>query len=68
MTLHQGAIEAIFLDSMREFGLDISRPTIPVSLELSEDALELQDPDAYPVRVRSSFTSFLCASSSLQLL
>ena len=53
MTLHQGAIEAIFLDSMREFGLDVSRPAIPVSLQLSEDALELKDPEAYPVRVRS---------------
>ena len=51
--MHQGAIEAIFLDSMREFGLDVSRPAIPVSLQLSEDALELKDPEAYPVRVRS---------------
>jgi len=56
--LHQGAIEAIFLDSMREFGLDVSRPAIPVSLQVSEDALELKDPDAYPVRVRSPL--FMC--------
>lgn len=58
MTLHQGAIEAIFLDSMREFGLDVSRPAIPVSLQVSEDAMELKDPDAYPVRVRFPFTPF----------
>ncbi|KIM44405.1 hypothetical protein M413DRAFT_442389 [Hebeloma cylindrosporum] len=51
VTLHQGAIEAIFLESMREFGLDVTRPAIPVSIQLSEDELELKDPDAYPVRV-----------------
>ncbi|KAL1941311.1 hypothetical protein VTO73DRAFT_7523 [Trametes versicolor] len=51
VTLHQGAIEAIFHDDMRSQGLDIDRPTIPVSIELSEDQAELKDPQAYPVKV-----------------
>ncbi|KAH9851893.1 FAD binding domain-containing protein [Lenzites betulinus] len=51
VTLHQGAIEAIFHDDMRPQGLDIDRPTIPTSIELSEDEAELKDPQAYPVKV-----------------
>ncbi|KAH9479232.1 Phenol hydroxylase [Psilocybe cubensis] len=51
VTLHQGAIESIFLDSMREHGVEISRPVIPTSLTLSEDETLLNDPQAYPVRV-----------------
>ncbi|KAI8995217.1 FAD binding domain-containing protein [Trametes punicea] len=50
-TLNQGAIEAIFHDDMRTQGLEIDRPTIPVSIELSDDATELQDPCAHPVKV-----------------
>ncbi|KAI0628052.1 FAD binding domain-containing protein [Trametes polyzona] len=51
VTLHQGAIEAIFHDDMRPQGLDIDRPTIPVSIESSEDEAELKDPQAYPIKV-----------------
>ncbi|KZV70845.1 hypothetical protein PENSPDRAFT_685128 [Peniophora sp. CONT] len=50
-TLHQGAIENIFLDSMRKEGLEVERPIVPVSLEVSTDETELQDPTAYPVKV-----------------
>ncbi|KAI0773243.1 FAD binding domain-containing protein [Trametes elegans] len=50
-TLHQGAIEAIFHDDMRPQGLEIDRPTVPVSIELSEDEAELKDPQTYPVKV-----------------
>ncbi|CDO68389.1 hypothetical protein BN946_scf184815.g36 [Trametes cinnabarina] len=50
-TLHQGAIEAIFHDDMKTVGLGIDRPTIPISIELSEDEAELSDPQAYPVKV-----------------
>ncbi|KAL4251565.1 PheA/TfdB FAD monooxygenase family protein [Abortiporus biennis] len=51
VTLHQGAIEAIFVDSMRERGLEVDRPIIPTSLELSTEESELKDPNAYPVKV-----------------
>ncbi|KAJ3871052.1 hypothetical protein F5051DRAFT_446710 [Lentinula edodes] len=33
-TLHQGAIEDIFLDNMRDMGVEVSRPVIPTSLEV----------------------------------
>ena len=51
VTLHQGAIEAIFLDSMRNYGLEIDRPIEPMSLEISEDEKELQSQDSHPVKV-----------------
>ncbi|PFH50293.1 hypothetical protein AMATHDRAFT_75697 [Amanita thiersii Skay4041] len=51
VTLHQGAIEALFLDSMKSMGVEVSRPITPVSIQVSDDAAVLQDPTAYPVRV-----------------
>ncbi|KAI0291528.1 FAD binding domain-containing protein [Multifurca ochricompacta] len=51
VTLHQGAIEGIFLDSMKKEGLEVERPIIPVSLQISEDPKALADPHAYPVKV-----------------
>lgn len=51
VTLHQGAIEAIFLDSMADMGLRVERPIIPTSIELSEDKTELADPHSHPVKV-----------------
>lgn len=51
MTLHQGAIEQIFKDSLREHGVHVERPYQPTSLELSQDEKELLDPEAYPVKV-----------------
>ena len=50
MTLHQGAIEAIFLDSMRDMGLEVERPIVPTALELSADATLLADPNSYSVK------------------
>ncbi|KAG7094171.1 hypothetical protein E1B28_007781 [Marasmius oreades] len=51
VTLHQGAIEAIFLDNMMELGVQVDRPTIPISLKLFEDETALEDPESYPVQV-----------------
>ena len=51
VTLHQGAIEAIFLDSMTSFGVHVERPLVPTSLEISDDPKELADPHSYPVKV-----------------
>ncbi|KAK7685710.1 hypothetical protein QCA50_011054 [Cerrena zonata] len=50
VTLHQGAIEAIFLDSMREMGLEVDRPIVPSALELSTDEKVLKDPNSYAVK------------------
>lgn len=51
MALHQGAIEAIFLDSMKALGVEVERSTIPTSIEVSKDENELTDSASYPVRV-----------------
>jgi phenol 2-monooxygenase len=51
--LHQGEIEAIFLDSMRKEGLEVERPIVPIDLQISDDPRELEDPRAYPVKVRN---------------
>ncbi|KAG8900286.1 hypothetical protein FRB99_006141 [Tulasnella sp. 403] len=51
VTLHQGAIERIFLDRLAEHGIEVDRPMQPTSLELSQDEAELNDPQAYPVKV-----------------
>ncbi|KDR80826.1 hypothetical protein GALMADRAFT_222424 [Galerina marginata CBS 339.88] len=51
VTLHQGAIESIFSDSMRSFGLEVSRPVVPTSVHLSDDESDLNDPHAHPIRV-----------------
>ncbi|KAF9269253.1 hypothetical protein L218DRAFT_976998 [Marasmius fiardii PR-910] len=52
ITLHQGAIEAIFLDNMKESGVQVDRPTIPVSMTLSDHETVLEDPNSYPVQVK----------------
>lgn len=51
VTLHQGAIERIFLDSLAESGVRIDRPVHPIALELSEKEDELKDPSSYPIKV-----------------
>ncbi|KAG8883883.1 hypothetical protein FRB97_005721 [Tulasnella sp. 331] len=51
VTLHQGAIENIFKDSMKAYGCQVDRPLQPVELQISEDVKELLDPDAYPIKV-----------------
>jgi phenol 2-monooxygenase len=50
-TLHQGAIQDIFLDSITPLGVKVELSTIPISIELSQDENELMDPTSYPVRV-----------------
>ncbi|OSD04732.1 hypothetical protein PYCCODRAFT_1386005 [Trametes coccinea BRFM310] len=49
VTLHQGAIEAIFLDSMSAHGVIVERPIVPTYIELSQSEEELKDPNAHPV-------------------
>ncbi|KAI9567993.1 FAD binding domain-containing protein [Boletus coccyginus] len=51
ITLHQGAIEAIFIDSMSGHGVEVERPKLPVDIEISEDADELSSLSSYPVKV-----------------
>ncbi|KAF5351297.1 hypothetical protein D9758_008005 [Tetrapyrgos nigripes] len=48
VTLHQGAIEAIFLDSMKEMGVEVNRPIRPTTIQISEDK---NYHDGHPVRV-----------------
>ncbi|CAK5283211.1 unnamed protein product [Mycena citricolor] len=49
VTLHQGAIENIFLDSMRELGVQVGRPIVPTELLVDSD--KAGDPSAHAVRV-----------------
>ncbi|KAH9944956.1 FAD binding domain-containing protein [Epithele typhae] len=51
ITLHQGAIEAIFLDSMRTRGVEVERPIVPTAIEISESEAELKDPTSHPIKV-----------------
>ncbi|KAK7056500.1 hypothetical protein VNI00_003056 [Paramarasmius palmivorus] len=52
VTLHQGAIEAIFLDNMKAMDVQVDRPIIPTSIEVSSDPSVLEDPESYPVKVK----------------
>ncbi|KAF7974514.1 hypothetical protein HWV62_12092 [Athelia sp. TMB] len=56
VTLHQGAIEEIFLDAMKELGLTVDRQTVPLSMQLSTDEAELGDSNAYPVKANKQFS------------
>lgn len=49
--LHQGGIEAVFLDSMRSLGVEVDRPIKPISIQLNGDPAILDDRASYPVRV-----------------
>ncbi|KZT01969.1 uncharacterized protein LAESUDRAFT_730674 [Laetiporus sulphureus 93-53] len=51
VALHQGAIEAIFLDSMTSLGIEVERPVVPTSIELSQDDAVLKDPKMHAVKV-----------------
>ena len=51
VTLHQGAIEAIFLDSMRDHGAEVDRPIIPAGIQLDENEDALADQDSYPIKI-----------------
>lgn len=50
-TLHQGSVESIFIDSMRANGVEVERPVVPLSIELSTNQAELDDPKSHPVMV-----------------
>ncbi|KAI0738675.1 FAD binding domain-containing protein [Daedaleopsis nitida] len=50
VTLHQGAIENIFVESMKEKGYNVERATVPTSMEFSEVG-DLTDPKGFPVKV-----------------
>ncbi|EIW58484.1 uncharacterized protein TRAVEDRAFT_47634 [Trametes versicolor FP-101664 SS1] len=49
--LHQGRVEAIFLDDMKSRGLVVDRPAVPTSIELSDEEAARSYPKAYPVKV-----------------
>ncbi|KAF9233477.1 FAD binding domain-containing protein [Melanogaster broomeanus] len=51
ITLHQGAIEAIFLDSMNLHGVKVERPVAPCAISISDDADDLSSLSSYPVKV-----------------
>ncbi|KAI0701479.1 FAD binding domain-containing protein [Cytidiella melzeri] len=51
VTLHQGAIENIFLDSMATVGTNVERPIVPTSIHLSDNLAELSDPHKHAVKV-----------------
>ena len=52
MTLHQGGVEQIFEEAMAEKGLKVERSTVPTAIEVSENTNDLQDADAFAVKVR----------------
>jgi hypothetical protein len=45
------------LDSIRKEGLEVERPIVPISLQISEDPRELADPFAYPIKVWDLFVT-----------
>ncbi|KAJ3502469.1 hypothetical protein NLJ89_g8874 [Agrocybe chaxingu] len=51
ITLHQGAIEAIFMDALAEMGVKVDRPVAPTSIQISKDEAILSDPNAHAVQV-----------------
>ncbi|KZP19041.1 hypothetical protein FIBSPDRAFT_933091 [Athelia psychrophila] len=51
VTLHQGRIESLFLDSMRTCGVEVARATIPTSLEIDQDPFMLGSRGSHPVTV-----------------
>ena len=51
VTLNQGAIESIFLDSMATMGLEVERPVAPTSIQLATDESVLKDPHSYAATV-----------------
>ncbi|KIJ12336.1 hypothetical protein PAXINDRAFT_171271 [Paxillus involutus ATCC 200175] len=51
ITLHQGAIESILLDSMSQHGVKMDQPVAPSAIEVSEDIEELASMSSYPVKV-----------------
>jgi phenol 2-monooxygenase len=52
VTLHQGAIEQIFLDELEKMGVTVQRSTVPTAVNISKDPAVLADPQAYANQVR----------------
>ncbi|KAJ2929684.1 hypothetical protein H1R20_g7422, partial [Candolleomyces eurysporus] len=50
VTLHQGRIEKILLDSMEQFGVKVERSTVPTVIQLTDDQAKLADPGSYAVK------------------
>jgi phenol 2-monooxygenase len=51
ITIDQGSIESLFVESLKSQGISVDRPMAPSSLEISQDPEELLDPSTYPVKV-----------------
>ncbi|KAJ2911833.1 hypothetical protein MD484_g8578, partial [Candolleomyces efflorescens] len=51
ITLHQGHIERILLDSMEQSGVKVERSTVPTSILLADDESTVADPASYAVKV-----------------
>ncbi|KAJ6504194.1 FAD binding domain-containing protein [Mycena vitilis] len=66
VTLHQGAIESIFLDSMSAKGVEVSRPVVPTQLEL--DPIAVSDPNAYAARVVLKHLDPLDGAPSIEIV
>ncbi|KZT22586.1 hypothetical protein NEOLEDRAFT_1071260 [Neolentinus lepideus HHB14362 ss-1] len=49
MTVHQGALETMFLDAMHSMDVRVQRSIAPISVNISEDKLVVKDPQAYAV-------------------
>ncbi|TFK97781.1 FAD-binding monooxygenase [Pterulicium gracile] len=49
LTLHQGAIEELFIQSMAKEGLTVNRSVHPISIQVSNDPSVLSDRNARPV-------------------
>ena len=44
---HQGTMEDIFLDAMREKGLEVERSRLPTSMQISHNERDLKNKDAH---------------------
>jgi len=42
---------------MRDCGVEVERPRLPVDIEISEDTDELSSPSSYPVKVGADQTA-----------
>ncbi|KAF8841424.1 hypothetical protein BDN67DRAFT_967176 [Paxillus ammoniavirescens] len=51
VTLHQGAIESILLDSISRHGVNMEQPVAPSAIEVSEDIEELASMSSHPVKI-----------------
>ncbi|KAF8726096.1 hypothetical protein AX14_008078 [Amanita brunnescens Koide BX004] len=51
ITLAQGAIQAMLIESMSALGVEVGRAIVPASVHIAEDPKLLQDPASFPVQV-----------------